>query len=111
MRPQCWLQKHQPCIADEHRPWTVCCRKAKDEHYQLATRILDRLPDVVLAATPEDQAMTKLNTWLPVLHHVDNLSAVHHDGSTLCAAYNKGLTSALLTAANTGKSNACPAAG
>lgn len=89
------------------KPWSVCCRQAKDDYVDLAMRILDRLPEVLSTATPEDQAMRHLNDWLPVLHDVDNLKAVQ-EGTPLCAAYNKGLTSSLLNAANAGKSNAVP---
>lgn len=69
--------------------------------------ILDRMPEKLSAATSEAEAMRQLNDWLPVLKHLDNLEDVRAC-STLCVAYNKGLSSALLTAANAGKHNAIP---
>ena len=51
--------------------------------------------------------MSQLNDWLPVLRHADNLEAVLAC-TPLCTAYNKGLTSGLLIAANAGKHAAIP---
>ena len=65
------------------------------------------MPKKLSAATSEDEAMRQLDDWLLVLKHLDNLEAVHAC-SPLCAAYNSGLSRALLTAANAGKHNAIP---
>ena len=65
------------------------------------------MPEKLSAATSEDEAMKQLDVWLPVLKHLDNLEAVRAC-SPLCAAYNRGLSSALLTAANAGKHNVIP---
>ena len=70
-------------------------------------RILDRMPEMLSAVASEDEAMRQLNDWLPVLEHLDNLEAVRAC-SPLCAAYNKGLSSALLSAANAGKHKPIP---
>lgn len=97
----CWT------ISYKSQPWSLCCREARVEHNKIATRVLDRMPEKLSAATSEDEAMRQLDDWLLVLKHLDNLEAVHAC-SPLCAAYNSGLSRALLTAANAGKHNAIP---
>ena len=86
---------------------SLCCREARAEHNRIAMSILDHMPEKLSAANSEDEAVRQLNDWLPVLKHLDDLKAVRAC-CPLCAAYNRGLSSALLTAANAGKHNAIP---
>ena len=83
------------------------CRKERDDHYTLATRVLEKLPEVLSAAGPEDQTLSHLKNWTGVLLHADNLDAVHKC-TPLCGTYNKVLSGGLLTTAKAGKHGAVP---
>ena len=104
----CWM------VSCKCKPLFLSCRarvehnrRARVEHNTIATRILDRIPEELSAATPENEAMTQLKDWVLVLKHLDNLEAVRAC-APLCAVYNKGLCSALLAAASAGKHSAIP---
>ena len=85
------------------------CRKEKEGHHFLATKVLEQMPEVLSAANSSEQTMKELhdNSWIAVLLHSDNLESVR-SCSPLCTEYSKGLSSALLTAANNGKHDALP---
>ena len=90
---------------------TCCgsCRKERDGHLKLATKVWEKVPELLAADTPEDKVTKELELWVKVLEHRDNLDAVKNSAdNSMCLMYNEGLCNAFLTAANNGKKFAVP---
>ena len=99
----CWL--HYACHSPTRKALSLDCRKQKDEHHVIATRILEKLSETLSAAKSNQETMSELTNYKEVLLHRDNLESVRECGPW-CAEYNTGLCSALLLAASNGKRDA-----